>query len=117
KPTHLRRPEKIPWPQASGGPPARSPAHDVGGEGGPPAAQGGGGASRIMSEDPEDPKDESEASKRRAEEIGTGPSARRGYPLRRASDFGSVLVVDDDADAVEILCRMLGMQKLMTIPA
>ena len=70
-----------------------------------------------MSEDPEDPKDESEVSKRRAEEIGSGPSARRGYPLRRASDFGSVLVVDDDADAVEILCRMLGMQKLRTIPA
>jgi len=66
----------------------------------------------------EDPKDTSEGNpQRRANEAGTESSARSGYPLRRASDFGSVLVVDDDADAVEILCRMLGMQKLRTIPA
>jgi len=37
--------------------------------------------------------------------------------LRRASDFGSVLVVDDDPDAVEILCRLLETQKLRTLPA
>jgi DNA-binding response OmpR family regulator len=33
------------------------------------------------------------------------------------SDFGSVLVVDDDPDAVEILCRLLGMQKIRTLRA
>jgi len=65
----------------------------------------------------EDDKDKTpSAEERRAAELGATP-ARRGYPLRRASDFGSVLVVDDDPDAVEILCRMLAMQKLRTIPA
>ncbi len=65
----------------------------------------------------DDPKDKSHTSRRRASELGTPPSGRIGYPLRRVTDFGSVLVVDDDGDAVEILCRMLGMQKLRTIPA
>jgi len=40
-----------------------------------------------------------------------------GDPLRLASDFGSVLVVDDDPDAVEILCRLLETQKLRTLSA
>jgi two-component system cell cycle response regulator len=32
-------------------------------------------------------------------------------------DFGAVLVVDDDPDAVEILTRLLAMQKFSTVPA
>ena len=54
----------------------------------------------------------------RREEDGAKTSGlRRGYPLRRASDFGTTLVVDDDPDAVEILCRILGSQRLRTASA
>jgi DNA-binding response OmpR family regulator len=35
----------------------------------------------------------------------------------RSKEFGAVLVVDDDPDAVEILTRLLGTQKFSTIPA
>jgi DNA-binding response OmpR family regulator len=45
-----------------------------------------------------------------------GPG-KLGHPFRRAADLGCVLVVDDDPDAVEILCRLLGTQKLRTLPA
>jgi DNA-binding response OmpR family regulator len=66
----------------------------------------------------EDSKDKPQVeSRRRAHDTGGAQVEKRGYPLRRASDFGSVLVVDDDADAVEILCRMLGMQQFRAIPA
>jgi DNA-binding response OmpR family regulator len=43
-----------------------------------------------------------------------GPSGRA---LRPSMDFGAVLVVDDDPDAVEILTRLLDMQKFSTVPA
>jgi DNA-binding response OmpR family regulator len=43
-----------------------------------------------------------------------GPSGRA---LRPSMDFGPVLVVDDDPDAVEILTRLLDMQKFSTVPA
>ena len=69
-----------------------------------------------MSDSP-DSKDKLQPELRRANDTGAPSSEKRGYPLRRASDFGSVLVVDDDADAVEILCRMLGMHQLRSIPA
>jgi DNA-binding response OmpR family regulator len=39
------------------------------------------------------------------------------HPLRRASDFGPVLVVDDDEDTVDILCRMLETQRFKTVRA
>jgi DNA-binding response OmpR family regulator len=44
-------------------------------------------------------------------------SPRRGHPLRRASDFGITLVVDDEPDAVELLCRILSSQRLRTVSA
>jgi DNA-binding response OmpR family regulator len=66
-----------------------------------------------MSEDDKDP-----GAPRRREEDGTASGgSRRGYPLRRASDFGMTLVVDDNPDAVEILCRILGSQRLRTVSA
>jgi CheY-like chemotaxis protein len=34
-----------------------------------------------------------------------------------SKEFGAVLVVDDDPDAVEILTRLLGTQKFSTVPA
>ena len=40
-----------------------------------------------------------------------------GQSMRRATEFGTVLVVDDDPDAVEILTRLLGTQKFSTVPA
>jgi DNA-binding response OmpR family regulator len=41
------------------------------------------------------------------------PESRSGHP----GDFGSILVVDDNADAVDILCRILGAAGLRTTPA
>jgi DNA-binding response OmpR family regulator len=55
-------------------------------------------------------------AQRHAAELGKKGLGKLG-DLRRASDFGSILVVDDDPDAVEILCRMLETQKLRTLPA
>ena len=52
-----------------------------------------------------------------AADLGKKGLGKFGDPLRRASDFGSILVVDDDPDAVEILCRLLETQKLRTLPA
>ena len=63
-----------------------------------------------MSEDQDGP--------RRRNEDGAQPTApRKGFPLRRASDFGVTLVVDDNPDAVEILCRALASQRLRTVSA
>jgi DNA-binding response OmpR family regulator len=63
------------------------------------------------------PSSEDSPQRRRADDVGAPSEPRRGFPLRRASDFGSILVVDDNPDAVEILCRLLGAQRLRTIPA
>ncbi len=53
-----------------------------------------------------------------AENAVAGPAAAKpGHPLRPASDFDSILVVDDNHDAVDILCRLLGTERLRTIPA
>ena len=55
---------------------------------------------------------------RRREDAGASDSTlRRAYPLRQASDFGITLVVDDEPDAVELLCRILGSQRLRTVSA
>jgi DNA-binding response OmpR family regulator len=43
--------------------------------------------------------------------------AKPGQSMRPATKLGTVLVVDDDPDAVEILTRLLGMQKFSTVPA
>jgi len=49
---------------------------------------------------------------------GTGSDPHgSGPPSTRTGAFGSILVVDDNADAVEILSRILEMQGLRTIPA
>lgn len=62
----------------------------------------------------ENPSDESKsAPRRRAQD----PASKPGSPPRSAADFGSVLVVDDNRDAVDILCRLLATQQLRTIPA
>lgn len=66
----------------------------------------------------ENPSDESKnAPRRRARDPGAAAAAKPGNPRRPAADFGSVLVVDDNRDAVDILCRLLGTQHLHTIPA
>ena len=39
------------------------------------------------------------------------------HDASRSKEFGAVLVVDDDPDAVEILTRLLGTQKFSTVPA
>jgi DNA-binding response OmpR family regulator len=49
--------------------------------------------------------------------VDVGGSGKPANPFRHGSDLGSVLVVDDDPDAVEILCRLLDTQKLRTVPA
>jgi DNA-binding response OmpR family regulator len=55
---------------------------------------------------------------RRREEGGaSAPSVRPGQPPRDASDFGITLVVDDEPDAVELLCRILASQRLRTVSA
>lgn len=54
---------------------------------------------------------------RRTDDVGDSARQRPGHPLRRASDFGSILVVDDNPDAVVILRRILESQHLRTIPA
>lgn len=54
---------------------------------------------------------------RRTASEGGPAGAKTGYPLRRASDFGPVLVVDDDPDTIEILCRMLELQRFRTLRA
>lgn len=66
-----------------------------------------------------DPTDDKPGSnpQGRAADLGERVPGKLGHPLHRASDFGSVLVVDDDPDAVEILCRLLGTQKLRTLRA
>jgi PleD family two-component response regulator len=43
--------------------------------------------------------------------------AKPGQSMRRATEFGTVLVVDDDPDAVEILTRLLRMQEFSTVAA
>jgi len=43
--------------------------------------------------------------------------AKPSPSMRRATEFGTVLVVDDDPDAVEILTRLLDAQKFSTVPA
>ncbi|MET0151251.1 MAG: response regulator [Candidatus Binatia bacterium] len=54
---------------------------------------------------------------RPGDEQGLEKPGKPGRTLRPAVDFGAVLVVDDDPDAVEILTRLLGMQKFSTVPA
>jgi len=54
---------------------------------------------------------------RREEDGAPASSSRRGHPLRQASDFGITLVVDDEPDAVELLCRILASQRLRTVSA
>ncbi len=44
-------------------------------------------------------------------------TGRPGHPLRRASDFGKILIVDDNHDAVEILNMMLKAQSFRTVLA
>ncbi len=61
-------------------------------------------------------KDQDE-QRRRVEDGAEPPKQRQGFPLRRASDFGVTLVVDDNPDAVEILCRALASQRLRTVSA
>ena len=61
--------------------------------------------------------DGSNDPRRRRSEDGATSSHRPGHPLRRASDFGTVLVVDDNPDAVEILCRILSSQRFRNTPA
>src|ERR1051326_9298969 len=63
-----------------------------------------------------EPSDKS-TPQRRAEDVTQPRPGKPGHPLRRASDFGSVLVVDDNPDAVDILCRLLATQKLRTLSA
>ena len=62
----------------------------------------------------ERPKDD---PRRGADNPAAQKSDKAGRPLRGTSDFGSVLVVDDDPDAVEILTRLLGKQEFCTVPA
>lgn len=62
-------------------------------------------------------KDRAVPQQRRAEDAGAKPPEKTGHAPPVASDFGSVLVVDDDPDAVEILCRLLAMQKIGTLRA
>jgi len=52
---------------------------------------------------------------RRADDVDPSRAEKPGHPLRRASDFGVILVVDDNPDAVDILCRLLATQKLRTV--
>jgi len=68
-----------------------------------------------MSE-PSDPKEGSPPN-RRVDDRGDPSRPRLGYPLRRLSDFGSILIVDDQPDTVEILSRLLGQQGFKTLRA
>lgn len=56
------------------------------------------------------------APQRRSEDRGSR-TGKPGHPLRRASDFGVVLVVDDNRDAVEILTLLLRAQNFRTVAA
>jgi DNA-binding response OmpR family regulator len=57
-------------------------------------------------------------SERRGDAGGVGADPQEpGQPAGQSADFGSILVVDDNPDAVDILCRLLEVQRLRTIPA
>ncbi len=67
--------------------------------------------SENSSNDSKDPRS------RQAEDAGEGSGSKPGRPPRTAADFGAILVVDDNRDAVDILCRLLAAQHLRTVPA
>jgi two-component system, cell cycle response regulator len=65
----------------------------------------------------EKPPERNDSERRRgAGGVGADPQ-KPGRPTGRLADFGSILVVDDNPDAVDILCRLLEVQQLRTIPA
>lgn len=66
-----------------------------------------------MTNKPPDPPREPQ---RRAGDRGLR-SGKPGHPLRRTSDFGTVLVVDDNRDAAEILNLLLRGQGFRTVTA